>query len=385
MTDFPPLPPGKSGWPWVGPALGSTVPGEGGLPRISVVMPTFNQGPFIEASLRSVLLQGYENLEFIVIDGGSTDGTVEIIRKYEPWLSHWVSEPDAGQSDALRKGFARATGEVLAWLNSDDLYCPGALRSVGDHYRRHPEAGLVYGDSAVIDAAGVVRDPIRGEAGGFERLLARNIIPQPSAFFSRRAFEEVGGINPELHFIMDYELWLRMLRQGVVSHYLPERLSLFRWYRISKSGSYSPRFGFEYLAFLERAVREWDDERLGKAKLPAFHNAFTMVMACNGQGADDGDIVRALERWKRHLQQYREEYRRAPALWADSLYRMGEACCLRGDMAQGRACFAESLAIRRTVRNLAFPGWLASFLGPRAYRRYTGACRSLAASVRRWR
>jgi glycosyltransferase involved in cell wall biosynthesis len=389
IADLPSCPPGKSGWPWVLDVPALRIPAieveDACSPRISVVMPSFNQGPFIEAAIRSVLLQGYNDLEFIVMDGGSTDETVGIIKKYEPWLSYWVSEPDGGQADALQKGFDRATGSVLAWLNSDDLYCEGALRSVGLYYRRHPHTGLVYGDSDVIDADGAVTDRIKGEAGDLERLLTRNIIPQPSAFFSREAFATAGGINPDLHFIMDYELWIRMMLQGVAAHYLPECLSRFRWYRVSKSGSYSPQFGFEYLASLERIFQEWPDGRPVKSRLPAFHYAFTMIMACNGQGAADDDITRALGLWRQHLDRYQPDYHRSPELWADSLYRIGDAYCLRGEMKMGRAYFSQSLGVRRTIHNRAFPGRIVSCLGRGIYRRYAAACRVISPYVRRWR
>jgi glycosyltransferase involved in cell wall biosynthesis len=376
----------KVGWLWTeGGQQDVNSSSISSVPRISIVMPSFNQVQFIEEAIRSVLLQGYDDLEFMIMDGGSTDGTVDIIRKYEPWLAFWVSEQDKGQADALRKGFGRSTGAVLAWLNSDDMYCEGALRSIGLYYHRYPDTGLVYGDSDVIDADGAVIDSIRGEEGDLERLLTRNIISQPSAFFSRQAFEKAGGINPDLHFIMDYELWIRMMLQGVTSHYLPECLSRFRWYRISKSGSYSTQFGYEYLSFLERIFQERPDERLTKTRLPAFHYAFMMIMACNGRGADDDDIAKALGLWMQHLEQYQADYLRSPELWADSLYRIGDAYCLRGDIKTGRTYFSKSLGVSKTIHNLAFPGRLVSYLGQGIYRRYAATCRAILPYVRRWR
>lgn len=387
VADFPLPSHGKSGWPWTqdGPAVHSLPAAENTrLPRISVVMPSFNQGSFIEESIRSVLLQGYADLEFIIIDGGSTDETVEIIKKYEPWLSFWISEPDGGQADALQKGFARATGAILAWLNSDDIYCPGALSSVGQYYSRYPETGLLYGDSEVIDAQGNVIDSIKGQDGDLELLLTRNIIPQPSAFFSRYAFDKAGGINADLHFIMDYELWIRMMLKGIKLHYIPQLLSRFRWYQISKSGSYSTQFGYEYLAFIERTMRCSQDERFLKNRLDAFHYAFTMIMACNRQGADDKDILKALTLWTNHLEKYRTDYTNNPKLWSDSLYRIGDAYCIQGDIRKGRNYFLKSIGVNK-INNMALLGCLVSCMGHNLYSKYARAFRGLAMLKKHWR
>jgi glycosyltransferase involved in cell wall biosynthesis len=387
LDELPSPPSGKCGWPWTqgDPAVHSLPAAENTrLPRISVVMPSFNQGPFIEASIRSVLLQGYDDLEFIVVDAGSTDETVEIIKKYEPWLSYWVSEPDRGQSDALRKGFARSTGEVLAWLNSDDIYCPGALFSVGQYYSRYPDTGLLYGDSEVIDAQGKVTDSIKGHDGDLKLLLTRNIIPQPSAFFSRYALDKAGGINADLHFIMDYELWIRMMLQGIQLHHIPQILSRFRWYQISKSGSYSTQFGYEYLAFIERTMRYSQDERFLKNRLDAFHYAFTMIMACNRQGAEDQDILKALTLWTNHLEEYRTDYANNPKLWSDSLYRIGDAYCIQGDIRKGRDYFFKSIGVNK-INNMALLGWLVSCMGHNLYSKYARTWRGLAMLKRHWR
>ena len=380
-----PLPPqGRTGWPWTEESPNSDVTGVGfPLPRISVVMPSLNQAQFIEEAIRSVLLQGYDDLEFIIMDGGSTDGTIDIIKKYEPWLSFWVSERDHGQSDALNKGFNRSTGDILAWLNSDDIYCMGALRSVGRCYQLHPETGLLYGDSEVIDANGAVIDRIKGQEADLESLLVRNVIPQPSAFFSRTAFEKSGGINTDLHFIMDYELWLRMMMQGIRSYYISQLLSRFRWYQVSKSGSYSTQFGYEYLSFVEKLFRDRQNDRLIKTKLKAFHYAFTMIMACNGRGADDDDILRALVLWTQHLEQYLDDYLKDPKLWADSLYRIGNAYCLQGDMKKGRRYLSKSIEVDKRFDNMAIPGWLVSYLGNHAYGWYARMLQATSPLARR--
>ena len=124
LADLPPPPPGRTGWPWTvaSPAVPETAPGGAPWPRITIVTPSFNQGQFLEETIRSVLLQGYPNLEYIIIDGGSNDNSIEIINRYKNWISYWISEKDRGQAHAINKGIDRSTGEVLAWLNSDDVY-----------------------------------------------------------------------------------------------------------------------------------------------------------------------------------------------------------------------------------------------------------------------
>ncbi|HAX95810.1 MAG TPA: glycosyltransferase, partial [Prolixibacteraceae bacterium] len=154
-------------------------------PKISVVTPSYNQGQFIEETIRSVLLQGYPNLEYIVMDGGSTDGSVKIIKKYEPWLSYWVSEPDRGQSHAINKGINRAAGEILFWLNSDDLCLPGAFFKAAESFSQYPNQKLVIGQAQIINQYGEVIGELRSQFTTWEELATnpRNSIRQISTFF----------------------------------------------------------------------------------------------------------------------------------------------------------------------------------------------------------
>ncbi|MCO6502680.1 MAG: glycosyltransferase, partial [Acidimicrobiales bacterium] len=164
-------------------------------PRISVVTPSYNQARFLEATMESIHSQGYPNLEHIVIDGGSTDGSVEIIERYADRLAYWVSEPDNGQTDAIAKGFAMTTGEILCWLNSDDLWEPWTLAEVARYFAEHPDVEFVYGDSIWIDDEDRVIKPKREH--GFSRFVfnyAFNFLPQPSTFWRRGLYERVGGI-----------------------------------------------------------------------------------------------------------------------------------------------------------------------------------------------
>jgi len=208
----------------------------GPLPAISVITPSYNQAPFLEATIRSVLEQDYPALEYIVVDGGSTDGSPDIIRKYESRLAWWVSEKDRGQTDAINKGFARATGSILAWLNSDDTYEPGALLEAGRFLRDHPEVGMVYGDTNYIDKDGRVVGRFNARQADNSRLMRGAVyIPQQSTFFRAELWQQVGPLDPSFYFAMDYDLWVR-LSQITRFQYLPGKIwANFRLHGTAKS------------------------------------------------------------------------------------------------------------------------------------------------------
>ncbi len=178
---------------------------------MSVIVPSYNQGPFLEETLRSVLLQGYPNLEVRVYDGGSDDGSVEILERYTAFLDHWQSAPDRGQSHAINTGLDEARGEVLAWLNSDDLYEAGALARVGLAFAHHPEALVISGACRLVDKDGgelAVKPPRRLTP---EHFLDGGGVPgQPALFFRRRVVERFGLLREDLHYLLDWELWLRI-------------------------------------------------------------------------------------------------------------------------------------------------------------------------------
>jgi glycosyltransferase involved in cell wall biosynthesis len=180
-------------------------------PKVSVVTPSFNQGHFLEETIRSVLAQGYPNLEFIIIDGGSTDQTLEIIKKYEPWLAYWVSEPDYGQSHAINKGIQKASGDILLWLNSDDICLPDSFRTAVQAFRSNPNLRLVIGQARLVDQYGQVIGELRSRFTTWEELATnpRNSVRQISTFFSRSLFDELGLIDEGLHIAMDTELLVR--------------------------------------------------------------------------------------------------------------------------------------------------------------------------------
>ena len=209
LERLPAPPPGLTGWPWTAPVPPSvpTVP-PGGLPRITVVTPSYNQGQFLEETIRSVLLQGYPDLEYMVVDGGSTDESVEIIRKYEDHLAWWVSEKDRGQSHAINKGLSRSTGRILAYLNSDDLYEPGALHAVERAFV--PGVHWVSGKVICWENGGDPWPFPELPGRGFTKWLLGCPISQPAVFWSASLQREAGPFREDLQYAMDYEFWLRL-------------------------------------------------------------------------------------------------------------------------------------------------------------------------------
>jgi glycosyltransferase involved in cell wall biosynthesis len=191
-------------------------------PKISIVTPSFNQAGFLERTIRSVLDQNYPNLEYIIVDGGSTDGSLEIIRRYEDRLAWWCSEPDGGQSDALNKGFGRATGEIVGWLNSDDLYCPGALHQVGRYLDCHPEVDALHGSLYIIDGEDRLLDAYW--SGPFGMAQATYIFHvglnfhQQTLFWRRELMGRAGMIDRTLNFSMDRDFIIRLLVHGRLQH-----------------------------------------------------------------------------------------------------------------------------------------------------------------------
>ncbi len=204
--------------------------------KISIVTPSFNQAAYLEATLLSLLAQDYPQLELIVIDGGSTDGSVEIIQRYASSLSHWESARDRGQSHALNKGFAHVHGDVWGWLNSDDVLEPGVLHRVAQVFSENPEIGVVYGDCVYVSADGeTVLEKFKAEPHSRLRHLAHRFIAQPSCFF--RTSMVPPAVREDLHYCMDYDLWLKLSARGVQFHYVPELFSRYRLHDESKSVS----------------------------------------------------------------------------------------------------------------------------------------------------
>lgn len=220
LKDFPFPPFDMTDWPWkeADTQFQHTLSDGSPLPRISVVTPSFNQGQFLEETIRSVLLQDYPNLEYIIMDGGSTDSSVEIIRKYEPWLTYWISEPDKGQSHAINKGWSLATGDLISYINSDDLYLPGAFKEIAQAYVTAGKPGFIIGNTVTTDSGlkqiGLIKPFLPMQSKVDLTLLGPGLwsLPQQSAFWSKEMLDQVGELREELHYTMDRELWYRICK-----------------------------------------------------------------------------------------------------------------------------------------------------------------------------
>ena len=257
ISELPAPPSDKTGWPWT---VGSSRPADDGRvwPRVTIVTPSFNQGRFLEETIRSVLLQGYPDLEYIVIDGNSKDESVDIIKKYSPWIAHWVSEKDSGQADAINKGFRKATGTYVNWLNSDDYFYAGAIADTVGHLLAQPGLDFIYRD---VDQGWSAEktEPRRGEAITFADMIRTlNVpIPQQAALWSRAMMERVGLLDPKWHVVLDREFFMRVGLHATMA-YVPGAVGFFRLHADSKSVAEEKHWAREIPTLYEEFFRRRD-------------------------------------------------------------------------------------------------------------------------------
>ncbi|RPI85826.1 MAG: glycosyltransferase [Chloroflexi bacterium] len=226
-------------------------------PKVSVITPSFNQGRFLEASIQSVLKQDYPNIEYIIVDGGSKDESVEIIRKYQDKLAWWVSEKDRGHADALNKGFSHATGEILAWLNSDDIYHPGAVSEAVALLKEHPDVGMVYGDANLIDDESNLIGKFPSKQTSYKQMLRGSVhIPQATTFFRTDLYRQISPLSLTLFFGFDYDFWVRLAKISKLL-YVPRLWADFRIHQSGKTVVNDDRCYPDMLKVHQREVGGW--------------------------------------------------------------------------------------------------------------------------------
>lgn len=218
---------------------------------VSIITPSFNQARFLEQTMLSVLSQDHPQIEYIVIDGGSTDGSVDIIRKYEGALAYWISEKDKGQADAINKGFTRATGEIIAWLNSDDYYLEGAVASAVKVFEDNPDVVLIYGNMLAVDEHGRTFNSLNYKQLTLEDLICFQIIGQPAVFMRRSALADVLSLDSSLHLLLDHDLWIQIARRGNLLH-VDQTWAAARYHAEAKNRARAAEFGREAFRILEK-------------------------------------------------------------------------------------------------------------------------------------
>lgn len=261
---------------------------------VSIVTPSYNQAAFLEQTIRSVLEQDYPDIEYLVVDGGSTDGSIEIIQHYAGRLAWWCSEKDSGQAEAINKGMQRARGDIVAWLNSDDFYLPGAVAAAVRAFSENPEAALVYGDMRAVDGQGRTTNLLRYRQLTLQDLLCFDIIGQPAVFMRREAFGKAGGLNPSFHFMLDHQLWIKIARQGPIVH-VPQLWAVARYHPMAKNRAQATGFAREALEVLAWAEGE---PGLAPAFRPVERRARAAAQRVNARYLlDDGQPGAALQAW----------------------------------------------------------------------------------------
>jgi len=265
---------------------------------VSIITPSYNQAKYLEQTITSVLEQSYPSIEYIVVDGKSKDNSIDIIKKYADKLAYWVSEKDKGQADAINKGFSRATGEIIAWLNSDDYYLPGAVQAVVKVFEENPDIVLVYGNMLAVNEHGVTFNTMNYRQLTLKDLLCFNIIGQPAVFMRRSALQQTSGLDATFHFLLDHLLWIQIAKQGKILH-VNQTWAAARYHAEAKNVSKAAEFGREAFRILETIAQDKD---LAKALLSVDRRAHASAFRVDARYLLDGGYpAKALQQWFRAL------------------------------------------------------------------------------------
>ena len=253
-------------------------------PLVSIITPSFNQAEFIEQTLQSVLQQDYAPIEYLVIDGGSTDGSISVIEKYSDRLAYWVSEPDQGQVDAINKGLRRATGEIVAWINSDDMYVAGAISEAVAALQAHQDVGMVYGDGIMVDGNNKLLDLHAYRTYDVLDLLCFDVLLQPTVFMRREVLDKVGLLSDQYHMVLDHDLWIRIASEGPILH-IPSFWAVERTHEGAKTVAMTGTFIEEARELIRRAEESsvlGDLIRANERKVRASYHAFAARRMIDG-------------------------------------------------------------------------------------------------------
>ena len=265
---------------------------------VSIITPSYNQAKYLEQTITSVLDQTYPSIEYIVVDGKSKDGSVDIIKKYADKLAYWVSEKDKGQADAINKGFSRATGEIIAWLNSDDYYLPETVQAAVKIFEENPDVVLVYGNMLAVDENSVTFNTMKYRQLTLKDLLCFNIIGQPAVFMRRSALQQTNGLDATFHFLLDHLLWIQIAKQGKILH-VNQTWAAARYHSEAKNVSKAAEFGREAFRILETIAQDKD---LAKALLSVDRRAHASAFRVDARYLLDGGYpAKALQQWFRAL------------------------------------------------------------------------------------
>ena len=255
---------------------------------VSVITPSFNQASYLEQTIQSVLNQDHPSVEYIVVDGASTDGSVEIIKKYANKFAYWISEKDRGQADAINKGFARASGEIVAWLNSDDYYLPGTISAAVKVFDENPDAVLVYGNMLAVDEHGKTFNTLNYKQLTLEDLLCFQIIGQPAVFMRRSALQNTSGLDASFHFLLDHLLWIRLAQFGRILH-VDRTWAAARYHAEAKNRAKAAEFGREAFRILATIKHDPDLAllllKVGRRARASAHRVDARYLLDGGQPA----------------------------------------------------------------------------------------------------